>query len=91
LKALIFDPLWPRAMTEEEMVRMTRSCRYSPREPRMFKRSPGLRPIAREAGISHMTIYRAIDSGQLSAASAEALGPVLERVTFRNNQNPRPL
>ena len=57
----------------------------------MFKRSPGLRPIAREAGSLHMTIYRAIDSGQLSAASAEALGPVLERVTFRNDQNPRPL
>jgi hypothetical protein len=72
-------------MSPEEIVRRLRAIRYSPREPRMFKRALGLRSIAREAGISHMTIYRGIDSGELSMSSVEALGPVLERVTSGKN------
>ncbi len=72
-----------RAMTKAEIVRRLRTIRYSPREPRMFKRVLGLRPIAREAGMSHMTIYRIIRSGSVSARAAGVLGPVLERVTIQ--------
>lgn len=66
-------------MKQEEIVRQLRIIWYSPREPRMFKRVTGLRPIARAAGLSHMTVYRAIRTGCISAASAEVLGFVLER------------
>ena len=40
-----------------------------------------LRQVARAAGLSHMTLYRAIRTGNLSAEAAVALGPVLEGVT----------
>jgi hypothetical protein len=68
-------------MNEAEVIRRLRAVRYSPAEPRMFKRVTGLRPIARAAGLSHLTLYRGIQSGTLSDASVSALGPVLERVT----------
>jgi hypothetical protein len=51
------------------------AVRYASPEPR--KRGTGVRPIARAAGLSHMTLYRAIYTGQLSVKSAEALEPVL--------------
>jgi hypothetical protein len=68
-------------LSAPEIVRRLRVIRYSPAEPRMFKRALGLRPIAREAGLSHMTVYRAIMSGEISDKSAALLSPVLVRVT----------
>ena len=68
-------------MDKTEIVRQLRIVRYSSQRARISKRAPMLRQIARNAGLSHMTLYRAIRSGNLSAEAAVALGPVLERNT----------
>jgi hypothetical protein len=52
--------------------------RYSPRAPRCGRISPGLRSVARAAGLSHMTLYRALDTGELSNKAAVALRNALE-------------
>jgi hypothetical protein len=76
-------------MTPEEIVRELRRLRYSPPKKRMGVSAVNLRSIARTADVSHMTLYRAIYTGEISARSASALGPVLESVTNEQNQKPR--
>jgi hypothetical protein len=77
------------AMPEQEIVRRLRVLRYSPQGPRSRRAAPGLRSIARAAGLSHMTLHRAIRTGKISNKSAAALGKALEGVTFELNQNRR--
>ena len=67
-------------MSPEQVVNRLRVIRYSS-DPRIRRQRPGLRSIARSAGLSHMTIYRAIRSGKISAAHADALERVLDDVT----------
>jgi DNA-binding phage protein len=76
-------------MAEQEIVRTLRMIRYSHQGPQSRKAAPGLRSIARAAGLSHMTLYRAIYTGEISNKSAAALGKVLDSVTFGLNQNSR--
>jgi hypothetical protein len=68
-------------MKHEHVIRCLRAIRYSPGLPRIRRQQPGLRLIARSAGLSHMTIYRAIRSGEISAANAAAVGRALDDVT----------
>jgi hypothetical protein len=65
----------------EEIVRQLRTIRYSPRQQRMGRRAPSLRSIARLSGVSPMTIYRIIRTGQISAKAAAVLAPAIEAVT----------
>jgi len=65
-------------VTKEQIIRALRIVRYSPRAPRCGRISPGLRSIARAAGLSHMTLYRALETGQLSDWAAAALRKALE-------------
>jgi hypothetical protein len=76
-------------MTAEEIVRQLLAIRYSPQGPRSGGAAPGLRSIARAAGLSHMTLYRAIYTGEISNKSAAALGKALDGVTFGQNQKHR--
>jgi hypothetical protein len=68
-------------MKPEQVIQRLRQIRYSPDLPRIRRQLPGLRSIARGAGLSHMTIYRAIRSGEISTAHAEALRRALDGVT----------
>jgi hypothetical protein len=68
-------------MKPEQVIGRLRAIRYSPVLPRIRRQQPGLRSIARSAGLSHMTLYRAIRTGDISAAHADALGRVLDDVT----------
>jgi hypothetical protein len=70
-----------RSMSPEQVVRRLRAIRYSPDLPRIRRQRPGLRSIARGAGLSHMTVYRVIRTGYISAAHAEALRRALDDVT----------
>jgi hypothetical protein len=74
---------------EKEIVRALRMIRYSHQGPQTRRAAPGLRSIARSAGLSHMILYRAIRTGQISNKSAAVLGKVLDSVTFGLNQNSR--
>ena len=74
-----------RGLTRQEreaIVRQLRTIRYLPRQARMGRRTPSLRSIARLSGVSHMTIYRIIRTGQISAKVAAVLAPAIEAVTF---------
>ena len=68
-----------RPPDKAEIIRQLRTIRYSSQRARISKRAPTLRQIARTAGVSHMLLYRAVRTGNLSAEAAVALGPVLER------------
>jgi hypothetical protein len=68
-------------MDKAEIIRQLRIIRFSSQRARKGKHGPMLRPIARAAGLSHMALYRAVRSGRLSTAAAQALSPVLEHVT----------
>jgi hypothetical protein len=65
-------------MTTHEILRALRLIRYSPRAPRCGRLSPGLRSIARAAGLSHMTLYRALETGKLSDMAYAALRKALQ-------------
>jgi hypothetical protein len=65
-------------MTKQDIIRALRLIRYSPQGPRRGRTLPGLRSTARAAGLSHMTLYRALETGQLSERAASALGKALE-------------
>lgn len=66
-------------MDKAEIVRQLRIIRFSSQRARISKRAPTLRQIARTAGVSHMLVYRAVRTGNLSAEAAVALGAALER------------
>jgi lactate dehydrogenase-like 2-hydroxyacid dehydrogenase len=71
-----------------DMLRQLRTIRYSPRHERMGRRAPSLRSIARLSGVSHMTIYRIIGTGRISAKVAAVLAPAIEAVTFPYKPGP---
>jgi len=60
-------------MTPEQALTELRRIRYD--------RRPSFRDIARFAGVSHMTIYRAIDSGRINPELAKRIGVALHQVT----------
>jgi hypothetical protein len=73
----------------EAIVRQLRTIRYSPRAPRIGRRVPGIRTVARHAGLSFRTIYTIIQSGRLTPAQALALARGLEAVQSLPYKIPR--
>jgi hypothetical protein len=70
----------PRELTAEEVVRQLRIIRYSPADQRIGRRMPGIRTVARHAGLSFRTVYTIVQSGRLTPAQALALARGLEAV-----------
>jgi hypothetical protein len=67
-------------MTAEEVVRKLRTIRYGPRAPRIGRRVPGIRTVAREAGLSFRTVYSIVQTGRLTPGQAQALARALQAV-----------
>jgi hypothetical protein len=67
-------------MTAEEVVRQLRVIRYSSRKPRIGRRVPGIRTVARQAGLSFRTVYTIVQTGRLTPAQALALARGIEAV-----------
>jgi hypothetical protein len=64
----------------EAIVRQLRTIRYSPQAPRIGRRLPGIRTVARHAGLSWRTVYTIINSGHLTQPQAIALARALAAV-----------
>jgi hypothetical protein len=64
----------------EAIVRQLRTIRYSSQAPRIGRRLPGIRTVARHAGLSWRTVYTIINSGRLTPAQAIALARALAAV-----------
>jgi hypothetical protein len=64
----------------EAIVRQLRTIRYSSQVARIGRRVPGIRTVARHAGLSWRTVYTIINSGRLTEAQARALARGLEAV-----------
>jgi hypothetical protein len=79
---LMTDDTAKPPLTDDEIVRRLRTIRCSPREERMGRRAPSLRSIARLSGVSHMTIYRIMRTGRISAKAAAVLAQAIEAVTL---------
>jgi hypothetical protein len=69
-----------RPMTAEQVVREIRIIRHSPQALRIGRRVPGIRTVARHAGLSFRTVYTIAQTGRLTPAQALALGRALEAV-----------
>jgi hypothetical protein len=67
-------------MTAQEVVRQLRVIRYSACKPRIGRRVPGIRTVAREAGLSFRTVYTIVQTGRITHAQALALATALEAV-----------
>jgi hypothetical protein len=67
-------------MTAEQVVREIRIIRHSPKEPRIGRKRPGIRTIARMAGIGWRSVYLIAETGRISPAQLLALGQVLQAV-----------
>jgi hypothetical protein len=83
---MIDDAKPSRDLTRQEreaIVRQLRTIRYSPRAPRIGRRVPGIRTIARHAGLSFRTVYTIVQTGRLTPAQALALTRGLEAVQER--------
>jgi hypothetical protein len=79
-------------LTPVQVIRALRTVRYSPVAARIGRRVPGIRTIARYAGLSYRTLYRITLSGQCSLSHAQALTRAFEAlaaVTNEQNQIPR--
>jgi hypothetical protein len=67
-------------MTDDEVLRQLRTIRFSPAALRIGRRIPGVRTVARYAGLSFRTLYSIINSGHLTEAQAKALESALQAV-----------
>jgi hypothetical protein len=67
-------------MTADEVVRQLKIIRHSPQEPRIGRRVPGIRTVARQAGLSFRTVYSIVQTGHITAAQSIALASALEAV-----------
>jgi hypothetical protein len=77
-------------MTAEQVVRQLKTILYSPRGPRIGRRVPGIRTVARHAGLSFRTVYTIARTGRLTPAQAIALAIALEAVQDWPYEVPRP-
>jgi len=68
----------------EQVVRQLRTIRYSPQAPRIGRRLPGIRTVARHAGLSWRTVYTIINTGRLTSDQAIALTRGLAAVQERS-------
>jgi hypothetical protein len=67
-------------VTEDEVVRQLRAIRFSPQASRIGRRVPGIRTIARHAGLSFRTVYTIVQTGHITDAQAIALASALQAV-----------
>ena len=67
-------------MTPDQVVRQLRVIRYSPQALRIGRRVPGIRTVAREAGLSFRTVYTIVQTGCLTPAQTVALARGLRAV-----------
>jgi hypothetical protein len=65
-------------MTPEQVVRQLRAIRFSPQTARIGRRVPGIRTVARHAGLSFKTVYTILNTGHLTPAQAKDLARALE-------------
>lgn len=77
---LMTDETAKPTLTDSEIVRRLRTIRYSPRAPRIGRRIPGIRTVARHAGLSFRTVYTIVQTGRLKPTQALALAMALEAV-----------
>jgi hypothetical protein len=80
---MIDDAKPSRDLTRQEreaIVRQLRIIRYSSQVSRIGRRLPGIRTVARHAGLSWRTVYTIINSGRLTPDQAIALARGLEAV-----------
>jgi AraC-like DNA-binding protein len=68
-------------MTEQQVIQWLRQLRYD--------RSPSIQGVADAAGVSRLTLYRAINSGCLSVSVREAVAAVKQRGSVQAYQNRR--
>jgi hypothetical protein len=77
-------------MTPDQVVRQLRTIKYSSQRARNGRRVPGIRTVAREAGLSFRTVYTIVQTGRLTPAQAVALARGLEAVEDWPYEVPRP-
>jgi hypothetical protein len=70
-------------MTPEQIIRQIRIIRHSPQGPRIGRKTPGIRTIAKLARVSWRSIYLIAETGRISPAQVARLGPVLQAVQER--------
>jgi hypothetical protein len=69
-----------RPMTAEQVVREIRIIRHSTQALRIGRRVPGIRTIARHAGLSFRTVYTIAQTGHITDVQAIALASALKAV-----------
>jgi hypothetical protein len=74
----------------ESIVRQLRTIKYSSQRARIGRRVPGIRTVARCAGLSFRTVYTIVQTGRLTSAQAVALARGLEAVQDWPYKIPRP-
>jgi hypothetical protein len=67
-------------MTAAEVVRQLRIIRHSAQAARIGRRVPGIRTVARAAGLSFRTVYSIVQTGHITSDQAMALARALEAV-----------
>jgi hypothetical protein len=67
-------------MTPDQVVRQLRTIRYSSQAARIGRSVPGIRTVAREAGLSFRTVYTIVQTGRITPAQTLALARGLEAV-----------
>jgi lambda repressor-like predicted transcriptional regulator len=77
------------ALTDDEIVRRLRTIKYSAQRPRIARRVPGIRTVARYAGLSYRTVYWIINTGRLKPDQAIALAIGLAAVQDWPDKVPR--
>jgi hypothetical protein len=67
-------------MTPDQVVRELRLVRYSPQALRIGRRIPGIRTVAKEAGLNFRTVYTIVQTGCITPTQAVALARALRAV-----------
>jgi hypothetical protein len=70
-------------LSDAEIVRQLRGIRFSSQALRIGRRIPGVRTVAKQAGLSFRTVYTIIQTGSLTPAQALALAKALQAVQRR--------
>lgn len=76
-------------MTTQQVVTALRAIRYSPQAERVGRQQPGIRTIARHAGLSFRTVYSIANSGSCTDAQRRALAEAYAAVQNRRFKNRR--
>jgi hypothetical protein len=83
-------PAEPPLMSSADVVRALTWLRYAPANGRGRGRKTAIKAVAEAAGVNRVTLYRIIQTGQISEKSREALSPVLAMFETGAGLVPRP-